>query len=75
MEAGFVVILVAVVFILGVLTGYVLSRVGRSRYETHGELYVKPNAPEGQGLYLVQTVPTNTITSQKQAIFDVIVVR
>lgn len=75
MEAGFVVILVAVMFILGVLTGYVLSRIGRSRSETHGELYVKPSAPEGQGLYLVQTVPTNTITSRKQVTFDVIVVQ
>lgn len=74
MGTGYIILAIAT-FVFGIIVGLLVGRSGSSKTETHGFLYVNPNAPEGQGLFLEQDVPTAQIADEKLVTFGVIVLR
>jgi hypothetical protein len=75
MEAGFITLIAILAFAVGVTVGIFITRVERSQSDSQGVLYVNCDAPEGQGLFLVQEVATTDIASRKRVMFDVHVIK
>ena len=75
MELGLSIALIVVALIAGVLFGYFVGLKRKIATESKGVLYVNRNAPEGQGLFLEQSVPTSVMASEKMVIFEVVVIK
>lgn len=75
MEAGFVVLAVAIALIVGILVGISIGKAKKIASESRGVLYVDREAPEGQGLFLEQLVPASVVASEKRVMFDVVVIK
>lgn len=72
MEPGILVLLAVAGLLVGILVGSVVGRLGKGKDVRLGVLYVDPNAPEGQGLFLEQTVPTSELAGKTTVSFDVV---
>jgi hypothetical protein len=72
MEPGILVLMAVAGLLVGVLVGVVLGRVRKGKDVRLGVLYVDPNAPEGQGLFLEQTVPASELAGKTSVSFDVV---
>ena len=75
MEPGIVGLLIIVSLFVGILIGIPIGKHRKVVSESRGVLYVKLDAPDGQGLFLEQLVPPSTIASEKTVTFDVVVIR
>lgn len=70
MEAGLIILLVVVAATIGAIVGIRIERARWNNLWVKGVLYVNANAPEGQGLFLEQLVPTNEIAATKHVVFE-----
>lgn len=75
MEPGILVLMAVAGLLVGILIGVVLCRIRKGKDVRMGILYVDPNAPEGQGLFLEQTVPTTELAGKTSVSFDVVLLR
>ena len=75
MEPGIIGLLIAVSLLVGILIGVPIGKKKKITSESRGTLYVKLDAPDGQGLFLEQLVSPSVIASEKTVLFDVIVIR
>ena len=75
MEAGFIVV-VLLALVTGIAIGFVIGRGRKKPNESQGILYAYCREDDAQpSLLLEGTAPINEITSRKQVIFDVVVIR
>ena len=75
MELGLTIALIVVALIAGILFGYFIGLKRKIAAESRGVLYVNCDAPEGQGLFLEQSVPTSVMASEKMVRFEVVVIK
>ena len=76
MEAGLVIMIAVFTMVIGVLIGMVIKRKSPTNESTQGVIYAYyDNEGNRPSLLLEQSVPIDEITSKKQALFDVVVVK
>ena len=75
METGFIVMMLAAVLV-GAVIGFVIGRSKKKPDESSGILYAYCREDDVQpSLLLEGTAPIEVITSRKQVIFDVVVIK
>lgn len=75
METGFIVAML-LTLLVGIAIGFVIGRSKKKPNESQGILYAYCREDDAQpSLLLEGTAPINEITSRKQVVFDVVVIR
>lgn len=76
MEAGFIVLISVVILLLGIIIGFLIAGATKKTEGTQGIIYAYYNDSDSKpSLLLEYNVPIDDITSRKQVVFDVTVVR
>lgn len=74
MELGFFALVFLIGGVIGFLVGMRVATTSWKRLTVKGVLYVNPQAPEGQGLFLEQFTAADDIAATKYAVFETVVI-